>query len=247
LKRADLQEKFFACTIRVGGHVVNGAMNTNTRVLALVLMAATFDVACNDGGNGSSKVGDGSVGGGGAIGDGASGGGTTSGGSGGGGTSSGGSGGGGGAGGSSSFKAAVPPSDVCAMLTLADVQAIFPNARPGVEQPTADTSAAGFWARDCKWDLSDTSTKSLELVVFGALTQDGLLGIKLAAQSGSVNNPVSGVGDEAHYWEDGTNGTNGLWALKAPYSVDTTAYFFTPFPTADQFKPLVVKALGQLN
>jgi hypothetical protein len=40
---------------------------------------------------------------------------------------------------------------------------------------------------------------------------------------------------------------NGLWALKAPYSVDTTAYFFNAFPTADQFKPLVVKVLGQLN
>jgi len=72
-------------------------------------------------------------------------------------------------------------------------------------------------------------------------------GIKLAAQSGQVNTPVSGLGDEAHYWEDGTNGTNGLWAQKAPYSVDTTNYFIKPFPTADQFKPLVVKALGQLK
>ncbi len=57
---------------------------------------------------------------------------------------------------------------------------------------------------------------------------------------------MSGVGDEAHYWEESGQGTNGLWALKSPYSVDTTAYFIQPFPTADQFEPLVVKALGQL-
>jgi hypothetical protein len=39
-----------------------------------------------------------------------------------------------------------------------------------------------------------------------------------------------------------------LWAkFEPPYSVDTTAYFMTPFPTADQFKPLVVQALSQLK
>lgn len=36
-----------------------------------------------------------------------------------------------------------------------------------------------------------------------------------------------------HYWEESAQGTNGLWALKAPYSVDATAYFLKPFPTAD--------------
>jgi len=155
--------------------------------------------------------------------------------------------GGGGAGGSGSFTPATPPADVCSMLTLADVQAVLQKANAGVEQQTGDNSALGFWARDCKWDTGSTSVVSLELVVFGALSETGLDGIKAAAKSGPVNNPVSGVGDEAHYWEDGTNGTNGLWALKAPYSVDTTNYFLKPFPTADQFKPLVVKALGELK
>jgi hypothetical protein len=133
------------------------------------------------------------------------------------------------------------------MLTLADVQTVLPGALPGVQQATGDNSSLGFWARDCKWETSGASTTALELVVFGAITQNGLDGIKAAAQSGPVNNPVSGIGDEAHYWEDQAHQDNGLWALKAPYSVDTTAYFFPSFPTADQMRPLVVKALGALK
>ena len=159
------------------------------------------------------------------------------------------SGGGKGSGGgpSGNFTSAKPPSDVCGMLTLADVQGSFPSAQAGVEQQTPDTSDVGFWSRDCKWEIPGMSSGSLELVIFGALTADGLTGIKAAAKTGTTNTPVSGVGDEAHYWEQSDVGTNGLWALKAPYSVDTTAYFLMPFPTADKFKPLVVKALGQLK
>lgn len=155
---------------------------------------------------------------------------------------------GGGSGGSNgSFTPATPPSDVCGMLTLTDVQGVLPNAQPGVEQQSPDTTAQGFWSRDCKWGGGPMSATALELVIFGALTQTGLDGIKIAAQTGTTNTPVGGVGDEAHYWEESAQGTNGLWALKAPYSVDTTAYFLQPFPTADQFKPLVVKAIGQLK
>lgn len=217
-------------------------MKTIRRAYSPALLTAVLTAACNGGsnGNGNANIGDGAATGG------MSGGGT-SGGGGSGGTTSGGA-GNGGTGGSSAFTPATPPSDVCAMLTLADVQAVFPNSLAGVEEPTGDNSAQGFWARICKYELSATSTQSLELVVFGALNENGLQGIKFAAQSGPVNNPVSGVGEEAHYWDDtAAHGTSGLWALKAPYSVDTTSYSITPTPTADQFKPLVVKALGQLK
>jgi hypothetical protein len=168
-------------------------------------------------------------------------------------TGGGGGAGGSGTGGSSSFTPATPPSDVCALLTLADVQTLAPMAQAGVEEPTGDTTNIGFWSRICKYEVDATPTHSIELVVFGALTEAGLQGIKLAAQSGKVNEPVSGVGDEAHYWEDdsispGKTATAGLWALQSPYSVDITNYFFpTTFPTADQMKPLVIKALGQLQ
>jgi hypothetical protein len=227
-------------------------MKTIRTVCSPALLTAVLTAACNGGsnGNGNANIGGGAATGGtsgGGTTSGGAGGGTTSGGAGGGGTTGGGA-GNGGSGGSSAFAPATPPSDVCAMLTLADVQAVFPNALAGVEEPTGDTSAQGFWARICKYELNATPTQSLELVVFGALNENGLLGIKFAAQSGPVNNPVSGVGEEAHYWDDtAAHGTSGLWALKAPYSVDTTSYSITPTPTADQFKPLVVKALGQLK
>lgn len=148
-------------------------------------------------------------------------------------------------GGAEPFTAATPPSDVCGMLTLSDVQGLFPGAVMNEEQPTPDTADLGFWSRDCEWSGDPTSV-SVELVVFGATTRSGLAGIKLAARSGDVNMPVTHLGDEAHYWEDTTNGTNGLWALDGSYSVDVTAYFFTPFPPEEQFHPLVAKALGEL-
>lgn len=160
--------------------------------------------------------------------------------------------GGTGTGGSSSFTPATPPADVCAILDLTDIQTLTPTAQAGVEEPSGDNTDLGFWSRICKYEASATPSHSVELVVFGALTAQGLQGIELAASSGKVNTPVTGVGDEAHYWEDdsispGKTATNGLWALEGSYSVDITNYFFpTTFPTADQMKPLVVKALGKL-
>jgi hypothetical protein len=142
------------------------------------------------------------------------------------------------------FTSATPLSDVCGMLTLSDVQGLFPGAMSSEEQPTRDNTDVGFWTRDCKWEGDPTSV-SIELVVFGATTRDGLAGIKAAARAHDVNTPVSGLGDEAHYWES-EQGTNGLWALKGSYSVDVTAYFFDPFPPEGLFHPLVEKALGEL-
>ena len=148
-------------------------------------------------------------------------------------------------GGSSAFKAATPPSDVCSLLTTGDIAAIQPMTTAGVEQQTADTSSVGFWSRDCAWNPSSGGT-SVELVIFGATSQQGLAGIKAAASSGDVNMPVSGLGTEAHYWQDTTNTVNGLWAIDGSLSVDVTAYFFTPFPPEAALHPLVAKVLGEL-
>jgi len=131
------------------------------------------------------------------------------------------------------------------MLTLSDVQGLFPGAMSGEEQQSPPTEDLGFWSRDCKWEGNPTSV-SIELVVFGATTRDGLAGVKIAASTGTTNTLVSGLGDEAHYWEEEAVGTNGLWALKGSYSVDVTAYFFDPFPPEPLFHPLVEKALGEL-
>ena len=153
--------------------------------------------------------------------------------------------GGGNGGGGGPFKPATPISDICSLLTTSDVQAILPGAQPGTEQQTPDTAAFGFWSRDCKWDVSDTSVQSIELVIFGATTEQGLAGIKAAAQSGNTNTPVSGLGSEAHYWIEDSD--NGLWALNGSVSVDITAYFLSPMPTADQLQPLVGKVLGEIK
>jgi hypothetical protein len=160
-----------------------------------------------------------------------------------------GGGGGGGTadGGGGAFTAAAPLTGVCGLLTTADIQTVMPGAIDGVEQQTANTDSLGFWSRDCKWDDATTATHSLELVVFGATTAQGLSSIRLAAASGQTNTPVSGLGTEAHYWVDGTHGTNGLWALEGSRSVDVTAYFFSPIPTEAQLHPLVAKGLGGLK
>lgn len=143
------------------------------------------------------------------------------------------------------FEAATPISDVCSLLTISDVQTVLPGARPGVEQLTPPTTDLGFWSGDCKWDVSDTSVEAIELVVFGATTQPGLLGLKAAARSGKTNSSVSGLGTEARFWTEDTD--NGLWALNGSVSVDITAYFLSPMLTEAQLHPLVAKVLGEIK
>lgn len=156
----------------------------------------------------------------------------------------GGSGGGSGGSGGGTFTPATPPADVCSLLTLTDVQAVLPTASAGVIEPTADTP--DIWNRICKWEGGAGSAESIELVVFGATTKDGLTGLQVMASGlGSTSTPVSGLGDSAAYWEEGTSDV-GLVALQGSQAVDVTAYFFTQFPTADQLKPLVSKVLGEI-
>jgi hypothetical protein len=150
-----------------------------------------------------------------------------------------------GAGGEGGFTPTTPITDVCSLLTLADIQTVLPAARPGAEQLTPDTSDIGFWSRDCNWDVSDTSVEAIELVIFGATTEQGLAGIKAAALSGRTNSPVAGLGEDARYWVDDVTG--GLWAFDGSLSVDITAYFLTPMPTEEQLHPLVAKVLGEIR
>ena len=143
------------------------------------------------------------------------------------------------------FEPATPISDVCSLLTTSDVETVMPGARPGSEQQGPDTADLGFWSRDCMWDVSDTSVQAIELVIFGATTEQGFAGITAAAHSGKTNTPVSGLGTEARYWVD--DAVNGLWALDGSLSVDITAYFLTPMPTEAQLHPLVGKVLGEIK
>lgn len=147
-------------------------------------------------------------------------------------------------GGGGGFTPATPIADVCSLLTLSDIQTVLPGAGPGVEQTGPDTSDLGFWSRDCKWDVSDTSVESIELVIFGATTEQGLAGITAAAY-GKSSSAVTGLGTDARYWVEDV--TSGLWAFDGSLSVDITAYFLTPMPTEAQLYPLVAKVLGEIK
>jgi hypothetical protein len=151
----------------------------------------------------------------------------------------------GGAGGSTNFVAASPPADVCALLTLTDVQTILPGAGAGAPEPVADTPDT--WSRICKWKASGIA--SVDLVVFGAKTEQGLQALTIMATTGPGNGPktpVTGLGDRAVYWENSGINTRGLTAQKGSYSADVTAYFVDPAPTQAQLTPLVQQALDHL-
>src|SRR5512143_1261749 len=142
------------------------------------------------------------------------------------------------------FVATAPIADVCSLLTTADVQTLLPDARPGVEQEMPVAADAAFWSRGCKWDVSDTSTEAIELIVYGATAEQGLVGLKSAAK-GKTGIAVSGVGSEAYYWIG--QGTNGLWVLDGPFAVNITAYFLNPAPNQGQFQPLAAKVLDEIK
>jgi hypothetical protein len=147
-------------------------------------------------------------------------------------------------GGGGGFAPVTPIADVCSLLTLSDIQTVLPGARPGVEQTGPDTSDVGFWSRDCKWDVSDTSVQNIELVIFGATSEQGLAGIT-AAIYGKSSTPVTGLGADARYWVRDTD--SGLWALNGSVSVDVTSYFLTPVASEEQLHPLVAKVLGEIK
>ena len=129
-----------------------------------------------------------------------------------------------GAGGSTSFVAATPPADVCALLTLTDVQTILPTATAGTVEAPADPTP-DVWTRICTWNAA-AGLASVDLVLFGAVNAQGLQAVTIIATTGPGNGtktPVAGLGDRAIYWEDADVSTRGLTALKGTYSVDVTA------------------------
>jgi hypothetical protein len=164
-----------------------------------------------------------------------------------GGGGSGGSGASGGGSGGGGFTPATPPSDVCSLLSLADVQVFFPAAVAAMPLPVNDPTP-DVWARICSYEPkpNDKSVDHVELVVQGATTSQGLVLLSVMVDGlGSKKTPVSGIGEKASYWEQDTSDV-GLVAKQGSYAVDVTAYFMTPFPTQDQLAVAVKKVLGEL-
>lgn len=152
-----------------------------------------------------------------------------------------------GGGGGGGYTPTTPPADVCALLPLTDVQVFFPAALSSAAEPVNDP-VPNVWTRTCSYSSKPTgpSLDTVDLVVYGAKDADGVKMLTvLAGGMGTKKTPVSGIGDQATYWEQDTSNV-GLVAKQGSYAVDVTAYFMTPFPSQDQLGVAVKKVLGQL-
>jgi hypothetical protein len=154
----------------------------------------------------------------------------------------------GGAGGSGPFTPAVEPADVCALLSLADIETILPTAGAGVPQPNS-TSPDG-WGVECDWkDTAPASGSTASLVVVGVLSSAGIADLdrgpqSLAAGATPSSAAVVGLGDTAEY-ADLTN-AQALEAVAGSYDVEVTVTFRNPAVTAVQLRPLVARVLGEI-
>ena len=149
-----------------------------------------------------------------------------------------------GGGGTGTFTAATPLASVCALLTPVDVAAIFPDAISGGEYPIIDT--VNIWGSECHWHPSQAYLPTLALTVYGAKTPPGLTGLVPPSDPGTVSTLVTGIGTAARYWEQVSLG-NGLWALEGSWTVNLAASYFTTPLTEAQLRPLVARALGELE
>jgi hypothetical protein len=153
-----------------------------------------------------------------------------------------------GAGGSGTFTPAVEPANVCALLSLADVQLVLATAGAGVAQPNS-TSTNG-WGIECDWkDSAPGSTRTVRLVVVGVLASDGVADLDRGPQSLAAGTTpsymaVSDLGDVAEY-ADFMN-AQILEAVSGSYLVETAVEFVSPAVTAAQLGPLVAKVIGEL-
>jgi hypothetical protein len=130
------------------------------------------------------------------------------------------------------------------LLTLADVQASFPAATAGVEYMGADEP--DHWARSCAWGPFDYH---IHIAVLGALTEDYLDWLRGRIHTGFTGETIetlSGLGDDAAYFEDPSLGWRGIRAVSGSHGVDLTDYGAVPPPTEEQMATLVRKVLAAL-
>lgn len=144
------------------------------------------------------------------------------------------------------FEPTTPYEDVCGLLTTEDVATAIAAPGPGAVvllPTTADT-----WARICEWyENDDELMPNIELVLQGALTDNGRIGLEAAFDAlGDQREDVAGIGERAVYWVDTQYGTLGLYAMDGGRLVGMTSYFVEPPPTKEALALLVSKALGQL-
>jgi hypothetical protein len=140
---------------------------------------------------------------------------------------------------------AVMPAEICAMLTVADLQALLPTAGSGVEEDPLP--GPPFWELGCQWDGPQGD---VQLSLAGAVTTAGNaeldVDVSYIFPDGSTSSlPVSGVGSEAHY-VNYSGESQSLRSKLGPYLVTIVADGFTPDVPEATLQPVVAKVLSQL-
>jgi len=120
---------------------------------------------------------------------------------------------------SGAFEPAVPPEDVCALLTSEDVTTILPNPGPG-RLSSSGVASGDVWSRKCDW--SGDGTPSASLGIFGAATTAGLVTVRSVGPNEGAWEELSGLGERAAYFSNAF-GEVGVDAISGSYAVQVHA------------------------
>lgn len=134
-----------------------------------------------------------------------------------------------------------PLANVCSLLKGEEVAAVLPNNDGGTEG--GSETLPNFWVRSCDYS---GDLQNVHLAVDGALNDDGSDFLKLGFDSmgaGGTKEEISGVGEEAVFWNDGVE--VGVTAKAKGYLVILSA-LVEPTPTKAALTPLANKAIARL-
>ena len=118
------------------------------------------------------------------------------------------------------FQKTAPVSNVCGLLSLADVQSLAPGLTTATEQPPEDSP--DVWTRRCQFTGSGLPAR-VSLSVLGALTSTG--DQQLADNVSGAPVPefevivLSGLGDRAVYSSSFSLSSQGITAKQGEYEV----------------------------
>ena len=137
------------------------------------------------------------------------------------------------------------PADICAMLTVADLQTLLPTAGSGGELDPR--TGPPSWELGCQWRGPEGK---VQLSLAGAVTAEGNAALDVDVSyifpDGSTSSmPVTGVGNNAEYVND-SGSSQSLKAKLGPYLVTVDADGFTPDVPEATLQTLITKALNQL-
>ena len=141
------------------------------------------------------------------------------------------------------FPPKEPLAAVCPLLKGEEVAAVLPNNDGGRE--SGQENLPSLWVRSCSY-VAWGELQAVHLAIDGALNDDGadLLKDWYDSMGGSENREeISGVGDEAVFWDDSLE--VGMIAKANGYLVILTATVEPP-PTKAALAPLASKAISRL-